>query len=344
MKNSIKILLVIPVLVSCVKDKPQDVIQPQVQLTNAKKVYVINEGNYGSGNASVSLFDIGNNSVVENFYQTQNSASPTVGDVAQSLSIINGKFYLVVNNSGKIIVCDNQFKKVTQISGLSSPRYILPITNQKAYVSDYNANAISIIDLNSNIKTGSISCGGWTEQLALIYNKAFVTNMKRNYTYVINTVNDTKADSINVGPNAGSIVIDKNDKVWVLSSGDYTNTVTGKLSRIDPVTNQVEVSYPFANTDSPNSLCLNKTKDTLYYLNGGIYKMAISSTALPSTQFIAKGTKNFYGLGVNPHDYCVYVADALDYVQKSTIYIFDANGNQKTYFKAGINANGFYFE
>ena len=93
MKNSIKILLVIPVLVSCVKDKPQDVIQPQVQLTNAKKVYVINEGNYGSGNASVSLFDIGNNSVVENFYQTQNSASPTVGDVAQSLSIINGIFF-----------------------------------------------------------------------------------------------------------------------------------------------------------------------------------------------------------------------------------------------------------
>lgn len=344
MKKYLQIILVLPVLSSCVKDKPQDVIQPQVQLTNAKKVYVINEGNFGSGNASVSLYDTGNNAVIENFYQSQNSSSPTIGDVAQSLSNINGNFYLVVNNSGKIIVCDNQFKKTNQITGLSSPRYVLPVTNQKAYVSDYNGNAISIIDLNSNTKTGTIPCSGWTEKMVLIYNKAFVTNMKRNYIYIINTINDTKSDSINVGINAGSIVIDKNDKVWVLSSGDKLNSILAKLSRIDPVTNQVEISYQFGINDAPNSLCLNKTKDTLYYLNGGIYKMSVASGTLPVSEFIAKGTKNFYGLGINPNDYTLYAADALDYVQKSNIYIYDANGNQKKYFKAGINANGFYFE
>ena len=344
MKKYFQFIVLIPLFISCVKDKPQDVIQPTVQLTSEKKVYVINEGNFGSGNASVSLFDTGNNTVIENFYQTQNSSLPIVGDVAQSLSNINSKFYLVVNNSGKIIVCDAQFKKVTQITNLSSPRYILPITNQKAYVSDYNANAISVLDLNSNTKVASIPCIGWTEQMVLIYSKAFVTNMKRNYTYVINTVNDTKADSINVGINAGSSVVDKNDKVWILSSGDNANSVLGKLSRIDPITNQIEASFHFSAGNSPNSLCLNKTKDTLYFLNGGVFKMAVNSPALPATAFIANGTKNFYGLGVNPNDYSIYVADALDYVQRSTIYIFDANGNQKTYFKAGINANGFYFE
>lgn len=344
MKNYFKIFVIIPVLFSCVKDKPQDTIQPVVQLSSAKKVYVINEGNFGSGNASLSLFDTGNNAVVENYYQTQNSSSPTIGDVAQSLSNINGNFYLVVNNSGKIIVCDSQLKKVTQITGLSSPRYILPITNQKAYVSDYTANAISIVDLNTNTKTGTIACSGWTEKMVLIYNKAFVTNMKRNYTYIINTINDTKSDSINVGINAGSIVTDKFDKIWVLSSGDNATSILAKLSRIDPVTNLVEATYQFPTNNSPNSLCLNKTKDTLYYLNGGVYRMAISSTALPATEFIAKGTKNFYGLGVDPNDHTIYAADALDYVQKSTIYVFDANGNQKLNFKAGINANGFYFE
>lgn len=344
MKKYFQFIALIPMFISCVKDKPQDVLQPVIQLTAAKKVYVINEGNFGSGNSSVSLFDTGNNGVIENYYQLQNTSSPIVGDVAQSLSNIKGKFYLVVNNSGKIIVCDAQFKKVTQITNLSSPRYILPITNQKAYVSDYNGNAISVLDLNSNTKTASIPCSGWTEQMVLIYNKAFVTNMKRNYTYVINTVNDTKTDSIQVGINAGSIVVDKNDKVWVLSSGDNANSVSGKLSRIDPVTNIVEATYQFPTNNSPNSLCLNKTKDTLYFLNGGVFKMAINSQALPATAFIPNGTKNFYGLGINPNDFSIYVADALDYVQRSTIYIFDANGNQKSYFKAGINANGFYFE
>lgn len=344
MKKFPYIFVLLLLMISCVKDKPQDIIQPQVQLTTAKKVYIINEGNFGSGNSSVSLYDTGNDAVIENFYQTQNTSSPTIGDVAQSLTKINGKFYLVVNNSGKIIVCDDQFKKLTQITKLSSPRYILPITNQKAYVSDYNGNEISIIDLNSNTKIDSIPCPGFTEEMVLIYNKAFVTNIKRNYTYIINTINNTKTDSIDVGKNAGSIVIDKNDKVWVLSSGDQTNNIPGKLSRINPINNQVEVSYSFNFSESPFHLSLNKTKDTLYFLSGGIYRMAISDNNLPSTEFIQKGTKTFYGLGINPNDYTIYASDALDYNQKSNIYIYNSDGSPKKNFKAGLITNGFYFE
>ncbi len=344
MKNFLPLFIFSLALASCVKDKPQDVLQPQVQLTNAKKVYIINEGVFNSGNASVSLYDTGNDAVIEDFYKTQNPSSPNVGDVAQSLSKINGKFYLVVNNSGKIIVLDDQFKKSTQITNLSSPRYVLPITNQKAYVSDYNSNAISIIDLNSNTKTASIPCPGFTEEMALIYNKAFVTNVKRNYVYTINTINDTKTDSINVGPNAGSIVIDKNDKVWILGSGDSQNNISGKLSRINPINNQVEAVYTFATGESPFHLCLNKTKDTLYFIKGGIYRMAITDAGLPATEFIAKGNKNFYGMGVNPNDHTIYAVDALDYISKSNIYIYNASGSEKTHFKAGLIANGFYFE
>ncbi len=344
MKKFLPLFIFSLALVSCVKDKPQDVVQPQVQLTSAKKVYIINEGVFNSGNASVSLYDTGSDAVIEDFYKTQNPSSPNVGDVAQSLSKINGKFYLVVNNSGKIIVLDDQFKKTTQITNLSSPRYVLPISNQKAYVSDYNGNAISIIDLNSNIKTASIPCPGFTEEMVLIYNKAFVTNVKRNFVYTVNTINDTKTDSINVGPNAGSIVVDKNDKVWVLAGGDSQNNIPGKLSRIDPVNNQVEISFTFTAGDSPFHLCLNKTNDTLYFIKGGIYRMAITDATLPATAFIANGSKNFYGMGVNPNDHTIYAADALDYISKSNIYIYNASGNEKTHFKAGLIANGFYFE
>ncbi len=327
---------------SCVKDKPQDIAQPHVQLTNAKKIYVINEGVFPSGNAEISLYDTGNNAVIEKFYLTQNNAA--LGDVAQSLNFFNGRFYIVVNNSHKIVVCDQQFKKIARIDSLLSPRYVLPVTNQKAYVSDLHANAINVISLNSNTKISSIPCPGWTEEMTLIYNKVFVTNIKRNYTYVINTINDLKTDSIFVGPNAGSIVIDKNDKIWVLSGGDQTNSVLGKLSKIDPITNQVEISYSFAAGNSPYCLRLNKTKDTLYFLNGGIYRMAISDAALPSAEFISKGTKNFYGLGVNPNDHSIYASDALDFNSRSRIYIYHADGSPKNNFQAGINANGFYFE
>ncbi|MBA3679638.1 MAG: hypothetical protein H0W73_00390 [Bacteroidetes bacterium] len=343
MKKLLPIFIFSFVLSSCVKDKPQNTIQPQVQLTNAKKVYVINEGVFPNGNAEVSLFDTGNDAVIEKFYANQNS-NAALGDVAQSMNYFNNRFYIVVNNSHKIIVCDQDFKKIGQITSLSSPRYILPVTNQKAYVSDLYANAINIIDLNTNTKTGSIPCPGWTEEMVLIYNKVFVTNVRKDYVYIINTINDTKIDSINAGLNAGSIVIDKNDKVWILSTGDNQNSISGKLTRINAVTNQVETSFTFGSTESPGTLKLNKTKDTLYFLKGGIYRMAITDANLPASEFISKGTKNFYGLGINPNDHTIYAADALDFNSRSNIYIYNSNGSAKKNFKAGLNSNGFYFE
>jgi hypothetical protein len=335
------ILFVSVLLSSCVKDKPNSSVQPQVQLTNSKKVYIINEGPFQTGNGSVSLYDPENGDVIENFYQTQNHAD--VGNVAQSLNYFNGSYYIVINNSNKIIVCNDQFKKTAQISGLTSPRFILPVTNQKAYVSDLYANAVSVIDLNLNTKISSIPFNGETECMVLIYNKAFVTDPYTNYVYIINTITDAKTDSILVGKGAASIVIDKNDKVWVLGSGESPNTA-GKLTRINAITGTVEVSMTFSTADLPGNLCLNKTKDTLYFLNNGIFRMSISDNALPATAFVAKGSRNFYGLGVNPNDYTIYAADALDYVQKSNIYIFNSNGSQKTVFKAGLISNGFYFE
>lgn len=343
MRKIILIFLSSCLIAACVKDKPEAAIQNQVQLSGAPNVYVICEGVFPNGNASVSLYDPGNGQVVENIYAVQNN-NAAVGDVAQSLSYINNSYYLVVNNSGKILVCDRSFKKTGQISNLPSPRYVLPVTNQKAYVSDYSGNAISIMDLSTNQKTGAIPCPGWTEKMALIYNKAFVTNIRRKYVYVINTIADAITDSIDVGLNAGNLVLDRQDRLWVLSGGDQPANVPARLSKISPVSGQVEAVFTFANGESPGNLCLNRTKDTLYFLNSGICRMPVSASALPAAAWISSGSKNFYGLGVNPNDYTVYAADALDYNQRANIYVYDAAGRQKTFFKAGINANGFYFE
>ncbi len=116
------------------------------------------------------------------------------------------------------------------------------------------------------------------------------------------------------------------------------------MSRINPVTLQVEQSLNFVNTDSPNKLCINKTRDTLYYLNNGVYQFPIISSALPASPLINQGTKLYYGLGVNPKDYTIYVADAIDYVQKSKIEIYKPNGSYISNFNAGIISNGFMFE
>lgn len=329
-------------LTSCVKDKPVKENTGSLPAGSTGKVYVVNEGGFGYGNASVTLYDPASGQIVEDIYKAQNNSD--VGDVAQSLSQIGNRFYLVVNNSGKVLVCDAAFKKTGQISGLSSPRYLLPVTNQKTYISDYNAGAVSIVDLNSNLKTGSIPCPGWTERMTLIYNKAFVTNLRKKYLYVINTTTDLITDSVEVGLNAAGVVLDKNDRLWVLSGGDKPNNQPGRLTRIHPLTQAVEASFLFPAGASPDHLSLNGTKDTLWYLSGDIFRMTIQSPALPDAPAISAGTRNFYGLGVNPRDYTIYAADALDYAQRANVYIYTPLGTEKAMFKAGINANGFYFE
>ena len=327
---------------ACVKDKPIVTPSTSVKLSQSKKVYVVSEGPFQTGaNGLVSLYDPETGNVIENYYKAQNNAE--LGNIVQSINYFNNHFYIVVNNSNKIVVCDNQFKKTEQINDLHSPRYILQVTNQKAYVTDLYADAISVVNLNTNTKISSIACPGKTEKLVLIYNKVFVTNTDKEYVYIINTINDTKSDSIYVGKNAGSIVIDKNDKIWVLSGGTLPNQ-PGRLTMINPLSNKTETEFIFGNGNSPNNLTINSTKDTLYFIDDGIYRMPVTDKALPSNVFIPKAGKNFYGLGVNPNNGEIYVADVLDYSQKSNIYIYHPNGNQKAQFKAGIISNGFYFE
>jgi YVTN family beta-propeller protein len=336
-------LFLIIICYSCRKDKPEDRVKPQISIGNGGGVYITNEGNFQFGNAKVSYYDIGGAAVTEDIYQPANNVS--IGDVCQSMYLFNGKAYIVVNNSGKVVVVNPKtFIATATITGLVSPRYFLPVSNNKAYVTDLNANSISIIDLSSNIKTGSIACKGWTEELASVYGKVFVTNKESDKVYVINASTDLMEDSIQVSYGSNSIREDKNGKLWVLCNGSQTNNIKAALYRIDPITKQVEQSYPFSNvTESPWRLNINGGNDTLYFINDGVFRMPVTASVLPTTAFIPKAGHAFYGLGVDPNTGVVYVSDAIDYVQRGVIYRYQSDGTLIHTFLAGIIPGSFCF-
>lgn len=328
---------------SCIKDKPQEPLNTAITVSADNNVLVINEGGYGWNNASISLYDPNSNSVITDYYKQQNG-NATLGDVCQSITKYNNKYYIVVNNSNKIIVANAyNLAKIATITGFNSPRNLLPITYSKAYVSDLYANSIQIINLNSNAISGSIACPSGTEEMALIYNKVFVTNYKTGYCYVVNTVTDIIIDSIFVGEGASTITIDKNSNLWILANGNSSQNIVGKLVSINSISNQILSSFNFSGNDSPTKLCINKTRDTLYYLNKGVYQFPIFNSQLPTNALINQGSKLYYGLGINYKDYTIYVSDAIDYVQKSKIEIYTASGTFKASFNADIISNGFIF-
>lgn len=328
---------------SCRKDNPDDQLNPPITVGTSGGVYITNEGNFQFGNATVSYYNIVNESVAEDLYEAANG-NP-LGDVCQSMYLFTGKAYVVVNNSGKIVVVNaTTFEEEAVISGFASPRYFLPVNNSKAYVTDLTSNTISVLNLTNNSITGSIAITGWEEELAMVYGKVFVTNVESDKVYVINAANDLVEDTIQIGYSSNSIKEDKNGKLWVLCAGSQTDGILASLHRINPVTNTVEQSFQFPNSsDAPLRLSLNGSNDTLYFLNGSVFQMPITSADLPETALIEKGSHNFYGIGIDPNSSTIYVSDAIDYVQRGVIYRYKNDGTLLGSFQAGIIPGNFYF-
>lgn len=330
------------VVSSCRKDKPENT--PTYSSTSTGEgVFIINEGNFQGGNAKLSYYDISTGIVSPNVFESTNGVA--LGDVGQSMYIHNSKGYIVVNNSGKIEVIDPlNFNRLGTINGLTSPRHFLPVSKSKAYVTDLFSNSIQVIDLNTNTVSKSILSGGHTEELTLIYGKAFVTCPGKDLVYIVNTSTDALEDSIAVGVGPNSIKEDKNGKLWVLCGGNFTDTA-GSLQRINPNTRLVETSISFSNaTMWPSKLELNKSLDSIYFLNTDVYKMSINDGAIPDSSFIKAGTRSFYGLGINPRTGNIFIADAIDYIQKGKVYRYNTNGEMINSFSVSIIPADFCFD
>ncbi len=334
-------VIVLLAITGCRKDKPENPVETAVTIGEGRGVYITNEGNFQWGNAKVSYYDIASGTATEDLYEPANGVS--IGDVCQSMVLYDNKAYVVVNNSGKVVVVEpNTFVTTATITGFTSPRYFLSVGNGKAYVTDFYTNSIAVVDLASNSITGHIPSSAATQELALAAGKVFVTNETRGEIHVVDPGTDAVVDTIVVSRGANSIVEDADGKLWVACTGG--SGTPPALYRIDPQTAQVEATFPFPNTsDSPWRLRINGGKDTLYFLNGGAYRMAITDSSLPASVFVPADGRNLFGLGVDPVDGTLYLSDAIDYVQRGMIYRYRPDGTLLGTFFAGIIPGGFCF-
>ncbi|MCC6251682.1 MAG: DUF5074 domain-containing protein [Bacteroidia bacterium] len=328
---------------ACKSDKPKDEIKPALNMSGKHGFYIINEGNFQFGNASISYYNPEDKTFIEDIYKTINKTG--IGDVCQSMTNINGWYYVVVNNSKKIeIINPENFERKQSITGLLSPRYIVAVSNAKAYVSDFKSNCLHIINTISNSKQGEIVLPGWTEEMIVQYGKVYVTNMTYDKLYVVNAANDAVEDSLVLAQSPGSLVQDKEGKIWVLCQGDNTMGKNAALFCINPFNLSIEKRMDFAANQSPIHLRINSQADTLYFINKHVYRMSVSDNSLPTQEFINGNNHNFYGLNIEPKTDNIYVADAIDYIQKGTIYAYNRQGQNMFEVKSGLIPSKVFFE
>ena len=228
------------------------------------------------------------------------------------------------------------------------------LSDTKAYVTDLYARAITIVNPESCQITGRIDVNNGygrqhpTEQMVQYKNFVFTNCWSYdNKILVIDSDTDSVVDSIEVGIQPTSLVIDKYNKIWTITDGGYKGSPYGHeepcLYRIDAETRQIEKRIVFDLNDAPSEVCLNGTRDTLYFINEAVWRMDVRADAVPGEPFLKYNNTIYYGLTVDPKTSEVYVADAIDYVQNGVVYRFSPQAVPLDTLRVGITPGAFCF-
>lgn len=314
-------------------------------------LFILNEGNFQYGNATLSVYDPESKSVENEAFFKANGMK--LGDVAQSMTISDGKGWIVVNNSNVIFAIDPlTIKEKGRIENLTFPRYIYFIDDTKAYVTQLWDNRIAIINPKNYEITGHIEVpdmkpgSGSTEQMVRYGDYIFCNCWSyQNRIIKIDTRRDEVVASLEVGIQPNSLVLDCYGKLWTVTDGGYEDSPFGyeppALVKIDAATFSIEKKFSFSLGDSCSEICINMAQDRLYWINDDIWAMDVTESAPPASPLIdAKGTL-YYGLTVSPISGDIYVADAIDYQQAGTIYRYSKEGKLLDQFSAGITPGAF---
>ena len=302
-------------------------------------VLILNEGNFGTPNGSVSYISNDLATFQNDIFKLVNT--PTVlGDVAQSMTFSNEKAFIVVNNSNEVEVVNRYtFKSLGTITEkLANPRYSV-VLNDKLYVTNSISKAVTVYDTKSYAYVTSIPLNKTAEKIVTANGKLYVTNAaygSGTEVTVINPISNTVSKTITLANGINSIE-EKNGSVYVLSGTSTKNT----LSKIN-TTNDTATSIESAAVKSAINMDIDG--DKIYYTQGTeVYAISLTATTFSDKALFSvkdSSWSTFYGFGVI--DGKVYSGDANAFTADGTVTIYSSTGTVLKTLTVGRGPNGFY--
>ena len=341
MKHSWNIILVCLILQACTAEligpQPTDPTVPSD--VKGRKVYLVNEGNFGRGGASISAYVPKTKTHYPSLFSGANNGQQ-IGDVAQDLERHGDRYYAVLNASGYIGVLDTtDLKLLDSISGsFNAPRYFTNF-EETGFVTDLFANKLWVIDLAANELTGSIPLPSSGSHLIAWNN--YIAVCISDQLALVDPLSLQLDTLINLNSQLDRLRISAEGSLLVLTKGK--GNLSAQLSSIDEQL-QPEWTYSITN-GSPRYLSLNAQSDYPHVVLGdGVYQLKHHNGQNFNLHRIIELTdENVYAFDIDPFTGDMYLANALDFDQASDLYRFDSTGVLMDQFKAGIITTDFHF-
>lgn len=332
---------------SCSDD--DDVPQPPVTPSSVDGLFVVCNGNYMSGNGSLSYYTPSTNSVENNVFERANGMK--LGDTAQSMSIDGNTGWICVNGSNVVYAIDTDTYMVKGVvADITSPRNTLKVTDDKVYVTSMYDNRISIVNPSNYTVTGHIEVPGMdastgsTEQIVKVGDYVYVNCWSYQTQVVkIDSRTDKVVAQLEVGIQPQSIAYDGNS-LWVLcDGGGWSGNPIGfeapTLSCIDLNSFKVERTIQLAEYSSVSNL--RYYDGNLYWIENGLQRMSVDATVAPTEALIPSSSYGLYALDINPINGEIYMADALDYMQEGIVTRYTNAGEELDAFNVGVIPSDF---
>lgn len=319
---------------SCKKDS-----ESTVETEDYKGIFVVNEGGFNKSNGSIGLYKPGSKTYFDAFKKANDRP---LGDVVQSMSLLNGKFYVVVNNSNKIEVLNQSNFKNSATITTNSPRYLVSIGNNKAMLSNLYSNTVKVVDISADVISKQIDIHHWSDAMAVM-NKTTYIATSDNKIMLVN--NDTFAliDSISTPAGLSKIVNVGSTKLAVLCAGsiDWNNgsiLENGKLLFLSQDSNKVSLTVPLSSAGYGGSMVYDAGSAVLYYSLGNNIINRVTMDGTVSTYITLATGVSVYGMSIDSNNN-LYITDAVDYNSAGKVYVYNSSGTKTNEFSAGIVPN-----
>lgn len=340
-------------LTACTPQAGKPDTNPTFDAAASPRVVLLNEGIWGSNNASLSMIDNQKGELANGWFDEANGRG--LGDVAQDIVLYGSKLYAVVSESGSLEVIDTASGKSQRVDlGNRYPRYIAT-DGGYLYISCYNPHSVIRIDTATLAIGATCLLGDYhPEGMAIAGGRLFVassnvSDAQGTYSYdsVIYVVELSEFDNpqaIVVGHNPQLVARLDNSHLVVNYWGDYGEHPAGSTLVDANTLSVVQLDAKLSNMTVHQGLLYGyiSTYSSDYSSKTTEY-VTIDANATVTPILPDCAVDRPYGIGVDPRNGDILIATDGNYSSTGSVYCYTRDGELRWKQSAGYFPSKFIF-